>query len=432
MLKKVSAAVHDYGMFEESQNVTVALSGGADSVALLYCLLELKDEFSLNISAVHLNHMLRGEEADRDERFVTDLCKTLCVPLTVKRVDINAAARLSGESIELTARRIRYELFLSVNRGVVATAHTASDSLETMLFNLSRGAGIKGLCGIPPTRGVYVRPLIYCTRQDVERYCQEHCVSFVNDSTNFTDEYTRNKIRLGAVPVLRRVNPSLEASAMRTAQLLREDDDFISSVVSDNYNSVVKNGRVQIKALHDNHPAVAKRILKRVFAESFSASLDFLHTESLYDLALKGSGYLSMPENVTAKAENGEIYFFKGEDKPEITFKTEIRNERIKNIKNVNTLLLKNLLDCDKITGKPVLRTRLPQDKIRLANRGVTKTLKKIFTEEKVPENLRDTVPVISDDRGVIWVYGIGVSERVRVDEKTENVCVIECEKIIK
>lgn len=432
MLKKVLAAARDYGMFTENKNVTVALSGGADSVALLYCLLELKNEFSLNISAVHLNHMLRGEEADRDERFVTDLCETLCVPLTVKRVDVNAAAKLSGESIELTARRIRYELFLSVNRGVVATAHTASDSLETMLFNLSRGTGIKGLCGIPAVREAFVRPLIYCTRQEVERYCEEHGISFVTDSTNLTDEYTRNKIRLGAVPVLRQVNASLEASALRTAQLLREDDDFISSVADAAFKNAVKNGRVQIRQLTDNHPAVAKRILKRVFTDGFSVSLDFLHTESLYELALKGSGKLSMPEGITAKAENGEIYFFKGKDTPEIAFRTEIYTENIKNIKNVNTLLLKNLLDYDKITGKPVLRTRLPQDKIRLANRGVTKTLKKIFTEQKVPENLRDVLPVLADDSGVIWVYGIGVSERVRVDEKTENVCVIECEKIIK
>ena len=432
MLNKVLAAVRDYGMFKDNKNVTVALSGGADSVCLLHCLLQIRQEFSLNISAVHLNHMLRGAEADRDERFVTELCLSLGVPLTVKREDVNSIAKKTGESVELAARKLRYELFLSVNSGVVATAHTASDSFETMLFNLARGTGVRGLCGIPAVRDVFVRPLIYCTRQEVEQYCEEHGISFVNDSTNFTDDYTRNKIRHNAVPVLKEINSSAEISALRTAFLLREDDDFITAAADIAFSEICKKGTADIKVLTEYHPAVAKRVLKRLFEGQFSSSLDFLHTDRLYKLALKGSGNLSLPEKVTAKAENGKLYFFKGENRCEITFKTEFYTQNIKNIKNVNTLLLKNLLDCDKITGKLILRTRLPQDKIRIANRGITKTLKKLFTEEKVPENLRDRIPVIADDNGVIWVYGIGVSERVKVDEKTETVYIIECEKIIK
>ena len=201
MLKKVLAAIEDYGMLGKGSTVTVALSGGADSVALLYCLLELKEQFSLNIRAAHLNHNLRGDESLRDANFVADLCKKLNVDLSLKSADVSSVAKETGESIELAARRVRYDFLNEVSGGIIATAHTASDSFETMLFNLSRGTAIKGLSGIPPKRDNLIRPLIYCTRADVEEYCKQNNISFVTDSSNLSDDYTRNKIRHNVVPV---------------------------------------------------------------------------------------------------------------------------------------------------------------------------------------------------------------------------------------
>ena len=161
MLKKVLAAIEDYDMLAQAGSVTVAISGGADSVALLHCLLELKNELSLEVCAAHLNHMLRGDESLRDEKFVKDLCQKLNVKLFLERIDVAKEAKVSGESIELAARRVRYDFLSRVSKGVIATAHTASDSFETMLFNLSRGTDIIGLCGIPPKRDTLIRPLIY-------------------------------------------------------------------------------------------------------------------------------------------------------------------------------------------------------------------------------------------------------------------------------
>ncbi|MBR5011737.1 MAG: tRNA lysidine(34) synthetase TilS, partial [Clostridia bacterium] len=254
MLKKVLAAIEKNNMLETGVTVTVALSGGADSVALLYCLLELQKERSFNLNAAHLNHMLRGEESLRDENFVKELCDKLNIPLFCENTDVAAEAQKSGESIELAARKIRYDFLNRVSTGVIATAHTASDSFETMLFNLSRGTAINGLCGIPPKRDNLIRPLIYCTRADVEEYCSQNGIAYVTDSTNLTDDYTRNKIRHNVIPVLKGINPSAEQAVMRTALSFSEDADFLNGVATDALNDCVRDEKIDVKKLLSYHP----------------------------------------------------------------------------------------------------------------------------------------------------------------------------------
>ena len=183
MLKKVISAIEKYEMFRYNTDVAVALSGGADSVALLLALSELKEKYGLTLSAIHVNHCLRGEESDRDETFAVKLCESLGVPLTVTRIDVKGEAEKTGESIELAARNLRYEVFRNEAVGLVATAHTASDNIETALFNMTRGAGLKGMAGIPPKRDIFVRPLIFCTRDEVESYLAEKKTSFVTRSS---------------------------------------------------------------------------------------------------------------------------------------------------------------------------------------------------------------------------------------------------------
>ena len=195
MEEKVLRAIEKFGMLDGVNDVTVALSGGADSMCLLHSLLVIKDTYSLNITAAHLNHMIRGKEALRDEEFVIEQCKKIGVQLFVERVDVPLFARENKISIELAARKVRYEFFERVAKGAVATAHTASDNIETVILNMTRGASLKGLCGIPPKRDRFIRPLICCTRSDVEAYCAKNNIQFVTDSTNLTDEYTRNNIR---------------------------------------------------------------------------------------------------------------------------------------------------------------------------------------------------------------------------------------------
>ncbi len=207
-------------------SVTAALSGGADSVCLLYCLMQCRMAFGLDISALHVQHNLRGAESVRDEDFCRMLCADWDVPLTVVSVDV-AAMRKTGMSTEEAARVCRYQAFASQQTDYIATAHTASDNFETMLFRLTRGTGLKGLSGIPPQRERYLRPLLRVTRAQVEDCLHAQGIDCVTDSSNLTDDYTRNFLRHRVVPLLREQNPALDHTAAETAEILRTEEDFL-------------------------------------------------------------------------------------------------------------------------------------------------------------------------------------------------------------
>ena len=420
MKEKVLKAIEKFSLLDGVERVTVALSGGADSVALLSCLCELKNVLGIEVYAAHFNHLIRGVEADRDEQFAVELCRELGVEITVKREDVPLFAKKNKISTELAARRLRYAFFDEVSKGgAVATAHTASDNLETVIFNLTRGSGAEGLCGIPPKRDKFIRPLIFCTRQDIENYCRENKLDYVTDSTNNSDDYTRNKIRHSVIPVLKEINPEAEISALRACNALREDNAVLKSSAEKYLSENIEKGSLKADGLANFPPAVAKRILKE-FVSSFltQSSLDSFHIERLYACALKG-GRQSLPENLQAEFKNGRLTVKKANERlTENPFTVEI----IKEDKKINNLLLKSSLDCDKIMGKSVLRTRLPGDNIRICGKRETKTLKKLYNEYKIPVEQREFWPVLADDSGVIWIYGIGVAARCAVTDKTKRI----------
>lgn len=418
MEELILKAIKQFSMVSKGDTVTVALSGGADSVSLMFALLELKNELGINVNAAHLNHGIRGEEADRDQKFVEDLCKNLGVELFVEKADVPKIALTEHLSLELAARKVRYEFLERVAVGKVATAHTASDNLETMLFNLTRGTSLKGLCGIPAKRGVFIRPIIFCTRENVEDYCKQNNLSFVTDSTNLSDEYSRNKIRLNVVPVLKQLNPSLEVTAIRTALSLSEDNKYLENKAEETlYQNIGENGLL-ITDFDNIPPAVSKRVIKKYFETQFSnITLDNKHITDIYSICLEQKGKINLPGDLYAKTENGFLQFFGSADNNHKDFVVNIEKQQ-----KVNNLFSNNLLDYDKIVGKLVVRTRCEGDSIRLNKRGCTKTLKKLFTENKIPNDIRNKLPVIADDKGVVWVYGVGVAGRCAVSENTETV----------
>ncbi len=426
MEKSVLTAIERFSLLEESRNITVALSGGADSVSLLYVLFSLKDKLDISLSAAHLNHMIRGEEADRDEEFVKEFCKKLNIPLFSEKIDVPTYAKAHKLSLELAAREVRYEFLNRVNNGLVATAHTASDNLETMLFNLTRGTALKGLCGIPPKREIFIRPLILSTRAEVEEYCKFNNLEFVTDSTNLSDKYTRNNIRHNVIPVLKQINPSVEKTAVRTAASVLEDNDFLEELANKFLLNNTVNNCLIVSDLP--HPALAKRIIKRfVKTVEPTITLENKHITDIYGVCHSG-GKVSIPLDMSAVVKDGMLSILGSSDteKCEFTVKTECRiNDLFTKNEKINSLLLNNLLDCDKIMGKSVIRTRLSGDSIRLQGRGCTKTLKKLMSELKIPQNERDNIPVIADDKGVVWCHKIGVAARCAVTKKTKNIMLI-------
>jgi len=269
MKDKVKNAVLKFGMIKELPcKITVALSGGADSVALLYSLWFLKDELQIELSACHVNHNLRGDESDGDEMFVRRMCRLLDIPLYVRNIKVLDYVS-KHESVELVARKIRYDFFseLGADR-LIATAHTASDNCETVLINLIRGTALSGMCGIPPKRDNIIRPLIDCTREDIENFCKEYSLPYVTDSTNLSTDYTRNKLRINIIPELKKINPSLVTSISRMSQSVALDDLYLDDIAKRELEKARKDGKYSVLALQSLDECILRRAVAMIFDEN--------------------------------------------------------------------------------------------------------------------------------------------------------------------
>lgn len=262
MLQGFCEAIEKYNMLEEKDVVCAALSGGADSVCLLLNLLEYQKLVPFTLTAMHVHHGIRGKEADRDASFCEELCKRLHIPFILERLDVPSYAGEKGLSMETAARELRYEALERRSGGKIATAHTLSDQGETILLNLTRGTGLKGLCGIPPVRGRIIRPLLFTSRKEVEEYLSDRNEKFVFDGTNSSREYSRNKIRLDVIPVLKEINPSLEQTIKRMVSVLSEEEDFLEGEALSLYKKAESGGGLSAEILKSSHAAVSSRCIK--------------------------------------------------------------------------------------------------------------------------------------------------------------------------
>lgn len=428
MLNKVLKTLNKYSMIQNGDKICVALSGGADSVALLHLLHRLKADFNIELSAVHINHSLRGEESDRDEEFVTRLCQRMNVTLKVEKIDVKALADKNNESIELAARKARYEVFSGLDGTKIATAHTATDNAETVLINLTRGTSLKGLCGIPAVRDNIIRPLINCTRQEIEEYCAAENLSFVTDSSNLSDDYTRNQIRHNVTPHLRNINMAFDRTVRRSCENVAYDADFLFGFCDELYSKHRKDNSLILP--RDMHRALTSRLVFRLISDVTGASADSLHISEICD-AIGTRKRVELFSGFSAVVNGNKISVLNDDNSVckeySLTQKIISREEFDKKCK-INNLLLKSAVDYDKICGVVSIRTRNPGDGIKLPGRNGTKNLRKLYNELKIPVSDRENNPVAADDSGVIWVFGVGASERVSINKNTENVLLFECE----
>lgn len=234
---KVRAALGEFLAMKTAKTVVCGLSGGADSTALLLAVKEISEEIGFAAAACHLNHGLRGEESDGDERFCTELCERLGIPLYKRRESVRDFAE-KHESLEETARKVRYDFFEDAlaffgENSVLATAHNANDNAETVLLNLIRGTGLRGLCGIPTERGRIIRPLLDISRAEIEEFLVENEQNYVTDKTNFSVIYTRNKVRAKILPEIIEINPSFLNTISRMTKNLRADEDFFDNAAEE-------------------------------------------------------------------------------------------------------------------------------------------------------------------------------------------------------
>ena len=415
MLNKLSAFIRRFEMIDPGDNVICAVSGGADSMALLWAMYLLKDKLKIHLSAAHFNHRLRGEESDRDEAFVADFCKGYGIDFVAGSGNVVAGSK----GLEAAAREARYA-FLRSLPGKIATAHTASDNAETVLLHMVRGTGLKGLGGVTPVNGSVIRPMLSVTREEVLAFLEEYSIPFVEDSSNGADDFLRNRLRHHIVPRLKKENPSLSQNLSAMALRLRQDEEALDAIARDKYTNKVTD-------LLKLHPAIRSRVLAKLLVNAGVKEPEAAHIAALESLLIspKPSAKAEFPGSVTV-ARNYDVLEAaqKREDIPvqELTDSLCVAGYRISckpNAQTEQTPASFGVLP----QGKIVVRSRQEGDTIRL-NAG-TKSLKKLFIDKKIPAAVRNTIPVIADDAGVLGVAGIGANvDRLSTDTNAVRITI--------
>ena len=440
MENKALNTVKKYNMLTQNDTVIVGLSGGADSVALLHFLVSLREEFNLTVHACHINHMLRGDEADRDENFVKKLCEENNIELHILHADVHSQALERKIGTEQCGREIRYDFFEKTAEkfnAKIATAHTASDNAETVIFNMTRGCGIKGLGGIPPIRGRIIRPLIEITRSEIEEYCKKNHYDYVTDSTNLERDYTRNKIRLDVIPVLKNINPSFEDVIARMSLHMRENEKFISEYADKMLESAKTTNGYKTDILSKLDDTILSATITTLLRK-YDVIPESRHIQLVKNI-IYNNGAVNLKKNITAVSKQGflriincsesfcnDVVALKQQEIVNINnkkiFISKMNIDEFNKYKKINKLLFNNSIDYDTIPFNRVFRTRRTGDVFTLPKRNVTKSLKKYFCEIKIPQEKRDSIVLLASDSDVLWIEGIGASEKYQVTESTENI----------
>lgn len=434
---KILSVMQKHCMITVGDTVVVGVSGGADSMCLLSFFNTISSEYRLNIICAHVNHGIRGKEADRDEEFVRSFCRENNIRFECAHYDIPAISQQTGESEEQCGRRLRYEFFSSFGSDVkIATAHNLNDCEETFLFNLARGTGLRGLTGIPPVRSNIIRPLIECTREEIEAYLQEKGLSFVTDSTNLSDDYSRNRLRHNVLPLFSDINPSFHSAFANCISALSETDSFISEEVRKAFENARTDERFLISYILSLHDAVRSRLLIEIASYYGAYDVSARHV-SLIDGVMRNGGAVmlcggislasdgtyiykasSVPDEIQINIpydEKCEKYSFPGGTVSVVRVdKNEIKGYNIKKFSE------NGIADADKIRGA-VFRSRLEGDRFRFPRREHSKSLKNLFKENNITPEDRYGVPFLADDEHILWIHGAGVSQYAIPDDGTHE-----------
>lgn len=401
MLIKLGEFIRQHHLVAPGDRIVCAVSGGADSMALLFAMYLLKEKMGIRLEAAHFNHNLRGGESDRDEAFVREFCSHYEIPLFV-----GSGKVLPGEKgLEAAARDARYDFFATLS-GKIATAHTADDNAETVLLHLVRGTGLKGLGGIAPSRGNIIRPILSVTRQEVLDFLEEYHIPHREDSSNQTDAFLRNRLRHHVMPLLKAENPALAENLSAMALRLRQDEQALQQ-------QATFQEPLRVQWLRELNPALRSRVLEAFLKKSGVREPEAAHIAQVETLAFseKPSAYGCFPGNVTICRQYDTLVVQeprKALMAVEITCPCRLQwGDYFIECSPAQQIL--NTRECFTVCpqGTLMLRSRRPGDEICLS--GGTKSLKKLFIDRKIPAIQRSGIPVLADGKGILAVYGFGV-----------------------
>lgn len=405
MLNKLTAFIRRYELVQRGDTVICAVSGGADSMALLFALYLLKDKLGISLRAAHFNHCLRGEESRADEEFVRKFCKDYEIPL-----DVGCTKVVSGKKgLEAAAREARYS-FLESLQGKIATAHTADDNAETVLMHMVRGTGLKGLGGIAPQRGRLIRPMLEITREQVLAFLAEYHIPYREDSSNAGNAFLRNRLRHRVIPLLKQENPRLAQNMSAMALRLRQDEQALQEKTDTSMG-------LPVEAVLALPPARRSRVIAEFLEHCGVREPEAEHIALAQALLESGkpSARASFPGGVTLQRRYG---FLQKQTLNQLLQQVVLNCPGITPIPQLGLLVECTVAEetvntADTFTVNPegavLLRSRETGDAMRLS--GGSKTLKKLFIDRKIPAGERQSIPVLADKKGILGVYGIGVNQ---------------------
>ncbi len=452
MVSRIRAYIRDNRMIEPKDRVLAGLSGGADSVCLLFVLLELRRELDFELFCAHVNHNLRGEESARDEAFVRELCRAQGVPLVCRSCRVRERAEEEGRSLEEMGRICRYEAFgeIAGEQGCsrIAVAHHADDQAETMLFHLFRGTGIRGLSGMRPVRGKVIRPLLILESKEIREWLAERGIAWCTDSTNQSEDYTRNRIRRTVLPCAReQVNPGAVRHMAETARELWEIEDFLGEKTEEAFRLCVRREDEGCFLLEEVfarfRPVIARRVLLLCLKETGGLrDVERRHTELLWKLFEQGTGSsLDLPKGRRAVREYKGVWIGRrsaerdesGSARPAVpgscrtgayiwTFSLENADKSQIIPKKTYT----KWFDYDKIIQCLEIRKRRPGDYLEINKEHGRKKLKDFLIDEKVPAREREKLWLLADGSHILWIPGMRISEAYKVTEHTIRVLKVQ------
>jgi len=458
MINTVRNNIIDNNLIRENDNIVVGVSGGADSMALLYVLMEIKKDMNFNIFVAHVNHGVRGEDALSDQLFVERKAREMNIPYYFKNVDMEGYAKKKRITAEEAGRELRYGFFRDILKqqggGKIAVAHNKNDQAETLLLRIMRGTGIDGLKGMDFIVGDVIRPILNIAREDIENYINENKIETVLDKTNLMTIYSRNKVRLELIPYIKdNFNPNIVNTLWRLSRISDVDSRYLNDLAEEKYNLIVKSETKHSIILDGTIFNVEDRSIKiriiRLIIYNLVGSLQGISEQNVQSIVelferMETGKQLNLPGGIIGRVSYNDLI---------------IHNSRIEKLKDFNYKLTlgenefldlgisieisvqeyklpipndKNVkcFDRDLIKGKLCIRNRKNGDKFNPFGMKGTKKVKDYFIDEKIPKDLRDEIPLLMDDENIIWILGFATSEAYRITENTKNILIVDYKKL--
>jgi tRNA(Ile)-lysidine synthase len=454
--QRVSVFIKKFNLVKPGDLVLVGVSGGPDSVALLHILWKLKETLGISLHVAHLNHLLRGKEAEADARLVEQLAQNLALPFTIEQFNVASFRQKTGLSLQEAARIGRFNFFERLAKEIranrIALGHQADDQAETILFNLLRGAGISGLKGMLPARGIYIRPLLNVRRQEISSYCGQNLLPYRIDASNLKPVYTRNRIRLQLLPLLeQKYNPQIVPALIRLGQLSQEEDAYLEKQAQQVYKELLlETGKDSLKFTLDKWSSYPGPLLRRVLRQvwrrlaQIEKNLSYQHIDKLMELIENPheGRILTLPLNIRA-VKNGQVLTFWREEKgkpegridylyvlnvpgatliPEINcfIQAEIKPRPL--IPDFKDLTIQEaVFDFSRLNLPLFVRCRHKGDVFMPLGLKKTVKLKDFLIKQKIPREKRDKIPLVTNGEGIIWVGGVRPGELTKVTPRTDK-----------